>query len=130
MSSFDTVIPEGLGEDGMTAAEQRQFDNRMAARALCLLVQMVPVDIPIDEWSITDGCVQARHSVDGLSPNQVRASMRRLALRLGEGFIQEEFPVGNGMNKAAVVGRLAGVAVRVWVLALACECGCHEEATS
>lgn len=130
MSLLDTRIPAGLDENGMDPDERRQYETLRAHRALGLIVQRVPLDIPMWRWAICSGIVHNTDNTLGIDahlgdmPNDhaSRASIMKLAEQLGLDFTEK--PHLNGKNIVSARGRYAEVPVKIWTLVSPCTCGC------
>ncbi len=124
------TIPVGLDENGMDPDERRQYDALRAHRALGLLMQRVPLDIPMWRWSVCSGIVDSTDNTLGIdahlgelaNDHASRAAIMKLAEQFGIDFTEK--PHINGKNIVSAHGRYAGVPVRFWTLVAPCMCGC------
>lgn len=106
--------------------EKRVNQQLRAHRAMGLLMQLIPADMPFTAWTITGEGVDAMYNVHphNASDSQARTDLRRLA-RILDGFEFSERPHLGGQNKARIVGTVSGVDVELWVLVHPCTCHCH-----
>lgn len=118
------TIPAGLGADGMTPDEQRQFESLRMQMLLGRLIHMIPVDVPVFEYIIRGGEIQAMPKKPGTDDEQ-RFVMRRLAKVLG--FEYTDRPHNGSKDRIAAVGEIDGVRVELWNLVSPCHCSCHSE---
>jgi hypothetical protein len=128
VSILDAILPDGLDADGMTPDEKRQHDAFIAHRALGLLMQRIPVDVPITRWSIEGFDIEAELNDLPFTKAQVRSTMRRAAKALG--FEYTARPFSTERDKISVIGSVDGVTrCEIWVLVDPCVCSCHSAVT-
>lgn len=116
------TIPVGLNADGMSEPERRQFETRQAMRVEGLLLQMIPADIDLAEWTIRHDGIEITPSQDGTDDEQ-RYILRRLVKILGFEFAER--PCSPTMNRVSAVGSVNGVRVELWNTLRPCTCKCH-----
>lgn len=130
MTALDTRIPAGLDADGMSPDERRQYEALRAHRALGLMVQRIPLDIPMWRWSICSGITSSTDNALGIdahlgelaNDHASRAAVMKLAEQFGLEYIEK--PHINGRNIVSANGRYAEAPVKLWTLVNPCTCGC------
>ena len=100
-------------------------DAVKAYRALGLLMQQIPEETPIAEWSVRGGSIDVLHGHFGMSDDDIRRNMRHLAKLLD--FTHDEQPAKDGKRRIALYGTVANVNVDISVLVKPCACACHSE---
>lgn len=127
---LDTRIPAGLNADGQTPDEARQYQTMTAARIQLLLMQRVPMSLPVWRWSIVPsvaGVGDPRIGVEGHlgimpSDHASRAAVMKLAEQFDLDYVEK--PHSDGKNSVTATGFYAGVPVRFFDLVEPCLCGC------
>jgi hypothetical protein len=127
---LDTTIPAGLDRDGMSRDERRQFETLRAHRALGLIMQRVPMWLPMWNWSIRIGVHGAADNTIGIEghfgsmPNDhaSRAALMGLAEQFGLEYAEKPHL---SENIITATGMYAGVRVRFFDLVQPCLCGCR-----
>lgn len=131
MTILDTRIPAGLDKNGMTPDEARQYQMLRAHRALGLLMQRVPINIPLWRWSVVSGVHSVTDRTIGIEANlgtmpndhASRAAIMKLAEQFG--FAYDEKPHLDDKNIVTATGTYADVHVRFFKLVKPCACGCE-----
>lgn len=127
---LDTRMPAGLNMDGQTPDESRQYQTMQAARVQLLLMQRVPMRLPVYDWSIRSGINNVADRTPGVvvhlgalpSDHASRAAIMGLAEQFDLEYAEE--PNGNGQNIVTAAGIYAGVPVKFLDLVEPCACGC------
>lgn len=127
---LDIRMPAGLDSDGMTPDERRQHETMQAARVQLLLMQRVPMSLPVWRWSVISGVTKVgdpRIGVEGHlgvmpSDHASRAAVMKLAEQFGLDYVEK--PHSEGKNSVTATGFYAGVSVRFFDLVEPCPCGC------
>lgn len=124
---LDTGIPAGLDSDGMTRDERRQFETLQAHRALGLIMQRVPMSIPMWSWTVCIGVHGATDNKIGIEGNLAampnghasRAALMGLAEQFGLEYAEKPHLSENIVTAS---GFYAGVPVRFFDLVKPCLC--------
>lgn len=122
MNAVDTHPTMGTPEE--LYRERHQASIR-AYGALGLLMQETPITARIAEWSVRGDSIEVMHGSFGLTDDEKRRSMRRIANALGFTYDEQPNSDTSAKNKIAVFGVFDGVNVDFWVLVDRCACGCH-----
>lgn len=129
MTAVASTIPAGLDADGMSPEERRQYEMLRAHRVMGLLMQRVPLDIPMTRWSVGDSLLGFRVALVvegsvGIMPTDhaSRAAVMKLAEQLNLTYSEE--PHGDSRNIVSATGRYNGVHVKLFDLVKPCTCGC------
>lgn len=131
MTLIDGRIPASLDTDGMTPDEKRRHEQLRAHRALMLLMERVPLQLPFTNWTIADypTHIAAMYSKSRKGAPEARSAMRRLVKALGDGW-ELAVKIHDASNeKITVVGEIEGVRCELWVLVDRCTCDCHSAVT-
>lgn len=128
MTLIDGRIPANLDTDGMTPDEKRQHEQLRAHRALLLLMERVPLQLPIASWTIDSRGIEAMYNQHRKGTPKPRSAMRQLVKALGDGWTHTVRTHDPKHDKINVVGEIEGVRCELWVLVEHCTCDCHGDA--